>query len=152
MSDPYGPPQGRPYGTPQQYPPQGVYPQHPQYSSAHQQPGMYGPPPKPRNGAGVTALVLGVIACLFLPLGVFFVIGFLIGVPALIFGIVGLVRVKNGTATNRGVSIAGTALAAVAMAGAVVLVVIATAKTNALNDCVNRATTAEQQIACSLQG
>ncbi|MER8193653.1 DUF4190 domain-containing protein [Streptomyces microflavus] len=60
--------------------------------------------PQPSNGLGTAALVLGIISVVgFCMYGVNIVLGIL----ALIFGIIGLGRAKRGEATNRGMAIAG---------------------------------------------
>lgn len=62
---------------------------------------------KPRNDAGVAALVLGllglVLALLVLPAP----LGALLGLLAVIFGVVGISRASRGEATNRGQAITG---------------------------------------------
>ncbi len=106
----------------QQYPPPP-----PGYGPPHRgdvgHPG-YGPPPaghgspqyrpQPRNGFGITALVVGLIAiCLGLvPLfGLGAIMG---GIVAVIFGLLGFARVRRGLATNKVMSIAGTVAGVVA--------------------------------------
>lgn len=74
----------------------------------------------PRNGMGIAALVLGLIglwSLLLLPL-------FILSVLAVIFGSVGLGRVKRGTATNRGMCLAGIWLGAITLAIAIPLVIV----------------------------
>ena len=63
-------------------------------------------------GFGVTALVLGILAVLGCWSAFF---GIVLGVLALIFGIVALRRVKRDVATNKGVSIAGVVTGAVGL-------------------------------------
>jgi hypothetical protein len=73
----------------------------------------YGPPPSsPRNGLGIAALVLAIVAlfAFWSVLG-----GVVIGVVAVILGIVGWGRAKRGEASNGGVAIAGIALGALAV-------------------------------------
>ena len=75
---------------------------------------------QPRNGMGVAALVVGIIALLF---SWFPGVG-LLGVVAIILGIVGLSRVRKRMATNRGMSIAGIVLGALAtIIGIIVLII-----------------------------
>ncbi|MEW2067552.1 DUF4190 domain-containing protein [Streptomyces sp. NPDC007346] len=60
--------------------------------------------PQPSNGLGTAALVLGIISVVgFCMYGV----NIILGILALIFGIIGLGRAKRGEATNRGMAIAG---------------------------------------------
>ena len=92
----------------QQYPP----PPH-----GYGPPPGYGPPqypPQPRNGFGITALVVGLVAiCLGLvPLfGLGAIMG---GIVAVIFGLLGFARTRRGLATNRIMSLAGTGAGVVA--------------------------------------
>ena len=72
----------------------------------------YGPPQQyqlqPRNGFGITALVVGLIAiCLgFIPLfGLGAIIG---GIIAVVFGLLGFARARRGVATNKKMSLIGT--------------------------------------------
>lgn len=118
----YDPGQG--YPPPQQgYPQDQGYPQgYPQDPGAFQGPGGYpgGPVAQPRNGMGTAALVLGILAVL----GAITVIGgILLGLLALIFGIVGLRRVGKGVATNKGVAIAGIVTGLIGLIAAVALAV-----------------------------
>jgi len=101
MSTPEDPPPGG-YG---QYPPPG-YGQDPPPGYG-QGPGYGALPPRPRNGFGVAALVLGVLA---LVLSWTIIGGIVPGVLALIFGLLGLARAKRGEATNSGLSVAGAVI------------------------------------------
>lgn len=105
---------------------------------------------QPRNGFGVTALVLGILALVlcWTVLG-----GIILGVLALIFGIVGLVRANRGEATNKGMSISGIVTGAI---GLVVGIIFAVAVGSFLSlfgqqisdfqDCVNQANGDQAQI------
>lgn len=98
------------------------YPQQPYGSGGYagEQHGPYGgaPPvaPPPRNGFGITALVLAISGVLFglIPLTGF--LALLLGLLAVLFGLLGLGRVRRRQATNRGLTLAGTVLGAVAVA------------------------------------
>ena len=84
-------------------------------------PGSYPPPPMPygdypppvvRNGLGVAALVVGIVALV----GSFSVAGgIILGVVAVILGFVGRARAKRGEATNGGVALAGIILGVIAV-------------------------------------
>ncbi|MCC9707310.1 DUF4352 domain-containing protein [Streptomyces sp. MNU76] len=86
-------------------------------------PGEPGGPP-PRNGLGITALILGIIGLLagFIPL-LFWLAGIL-GIMALVFGIIGARRAKQGYATNRRMSLAGAILGGLAIVMAIIGIVI----------------------------
>ena len=107
------------------YPP-GAYP-----SGAYQ--GGYPPPPMPygdyyqaaptapKNGLGIAALVVAIIALL----GSFTIVGGILGgVIALILGVIGRSRAKSGEATNGGVALAGTILGAIAIIVSLVFIPI----------------------------
>ena len=126
MSTPSGEP---PYPGPQ--PNQQGYPQdrqgHGQYPGGYQgpPPAGYGPGPQaPKNGLGIAALVLGILAIL----ATITVIGVILGIPlgllAVILGIVGLRRVGKGLATNKGVAIAGIVTGALGLVVSVAVVVL----------------------------
>ncbi|GLZ75879.1 hypothetical protein Afil01_06860 [Actinorhabdospora filicis] len=78
----------------------------------------------PKNGLGLTALILGIIGVLFGLIPITFFIAGTLGVIALIFGIVGIRRAVRKTATNKAVAIIGTVLAVAALGLSVVGVVI----------------------------
>lgn len=73
------------------------------------------PPPTPKNGLGTAGFVLGLLAALFAMIPIIGVIAWPLGILGLIFGLVGISRVSNGTATNKGLTIAGAVLSAVAL-------------------------------------
>jgi len=90
-------------GYPGGYPPP---PQQPYY-------GGYQPPPTgPKNGLGIAALVIAILGLVFC----WTVIGgVVLGVVAVIIGILGRGRAKRGQATNGGVAIAGVLLGVLAV-------------------------------------
>lgn len=97
----YGnPPAG--YGTP----PPG-YGTPPQGYGAPYGGGAYGGAVPPRNGLGTAALILGIIA---IPGILTVVLGILLGLLALIFGIIGRKRYSRREATNGGAALAGAIL------------------------------------------
>ncbi|MFE0702811.1 DUF4190 domain-containing protein [Streptomyces sp. NPDC058872] len=95
------------------YPPAASAPTAPGYGyPGYAQPG-YGQPgwqQQPSNGMGTAAMVLGIVAvagfCLY-------GLGMILGILALIFGVIGLKKVGRGEATNRGMAIAGIVLGAI---------------------------------------
>ena len=84
-------------------------------------PGNYPPPPMPygdyppmviRNGLGVAALIVGIVALV----GSFTVVGgVLLGIVAVVLGLVGRARARRGEATNGGVALAGIIVGAIAI-------------------------------------
>jgi hypothetical protein len=78
-------------------------------------PGYAGQPawgPAPSNGLGVAALVLGIIGVAgFCMWG----LGVILGILALIFGIIGRSRAGRGEATNGGMALAGIILGSIAI-------------------------------------
>lgn len=135
------PPPSQP-AAPQQPPP----PQQPQYGAY---PGSYPPPPPqgyaypppasaPRNGIGIAALVIAIIALL----SVFG--GIVLGVVAVILGFIGWGRAKRGEATNGGVAMAGIVLGFLSIIEAIVVIWLAVWGFNEVGgtdyiDCVSRA-------------
>ena len=116
---PYGP---GPYGPdsygPGPYPPgpyPGAYPPAP-YGDYYQ-----GPPPAPKNGLGVAALVVAIIALI----GSFSVVGgILLGIVAVILGFIARGRAKSGEATNGGVALAGIILGVVSIIAGLAFIAI----------------------------
>ena len=75
---------------------------YPAYPQGYGWPGM---PPTPQNGMGTAAMVLGILSCcLFCLYGV---VGLILGVLAVVFGVKGKRRADRGEATNRGQAQAG---------------------------------------------
>jgi Domain of unknown function (DUF4190) len=108
MTDtPSDPPQypTQPGPPPGQYPP-GQYPPD-QYPPGQYPPGGYQAAPRRRNGMGTAALVLGVLALVLVLLLIFSPLGAFLGLLAVIFGIVGIVRANRREADNRGQAVAG---------------------------------------------
>ncbi|HVE96652.1 MAG TPA: DUF4190 domain-containing protein [Pseudonocardiaceae bacterium] len=81
----------------------------------------YGAPMRrARNGFGIAALILGLLALL---LSWTIVGGIVLGLLALIFGLLGRARVKRGEATNGGLSVAGIVLGIIGLLIAIGIVV-----------------------------
>lgn len=117
-----------PYAVPmpeaRPYPYSAPMPEAPPYPYAYPPgpyPGSYPPPPMPygdypppvlRNGIGVAALVVGVIALIttFSVAG-----GIILGVVAVILGFVGRSRARRGEATNGGIALTGIILGVIAI-------------------------------------
>ncbi|MYX76029.1 DUF4190 domain-containing protein [Streptomyces sp. SID3915] len=111
-----GRPEGQ-YGYPAAPPaPAAPYAGYPGYPGYAGQPGWG---PAPANGLGIAAMVLGIIAVVgFCMWG----IGIILGILALVFGIIGQGRAKRGEANNGGMALAGIVLGSIAiLVGAVFL-------------------------------
>jgi hypothetical protein len=101
------PPPGQ--GPPGDYPPPGQAP-------AGGYPTAGYPAARPRrNGMGVTALVLGVVALTLVVLLLFSPLGAFLGLLAVLFGILGLMRANRGEADNRGQAVAGLVTGGIAL-------------------------------------
>jgi hypothetical protein len=74
----------------------------------------------PSTGLATTALVLGLVS---LPLLIFFGLGALLGIAAIVVGIVALRRVKRGEAGGRGMAIGGIVAGAVSVLLGILIVV-----------------------------
>ena len=91
-------------------------------------PGEAGSPAAPtgrsrRNGMGTAALVIGVVALVLAALLLFAPLGGLLGLLAVLFGIVGILRANRGVADNRGQAVAGLVTGALALLIGIVLTV-----------------------------
>lgn len=138
-----GPPPGAP-PYPYAYPP-GPYP------------GNYPPPPvpyagylgaAPRNGFGVAALVVAILALV----GSCSVIGGIgLGIAAVILGLAGRGRAKRGEATNGGVALAGVIIGGIAVIAGLAFVAFWVGLVNQVGareyiDCLQRAGQDQKQI------
>ncbi|QIQ06962.1 DUF4190 domain-containing protein [Streptomyces liangshanensis] len=74
-----------------------------------------GPMPQPRNGMGVTALVLGIAGVVLSLLIILFWMSWLPSLLAVIFGSLGLSHARKGLATNRAMALTGVILGAVGL-------------------------------------
>jgi uncharacterized membrane protein len=108
-----------------------------------------------RNGLGVAALVLGIIALVtcWTVIG-----GVVLGVLAVVFGAIGRGRANRGEATNGGAAVAGLVTGLLGIVLAVVLVVVGVTffhhhkkAIHNLEACDKTATTQAQKDKCSQQ-
>jgi len=127
------------------------------YGDQPQPAGGYGEPHRanPRNGLGVAALVVAVVAALtfWVP-----VLGLVLGLVGLVLALVALRRVRRGVANNRGVALAALIVSILAaIAGLVVTALtawvlwFAADNSGDLQACLDTATTQTQIDACSQQ-
>jgi hypothetical protein len=118
MTDPQPPqyPQYPQYPPPQ--PPGGAYPGG--YPPPPPQPysGYSTPPVAPKNGLGIAALVVAIIALISV------VGGLVLGIVAVILGFLGWQKAKRGEATNGGIAIAGIVLGILSIIEAVVVIAL----------------------------
>ena len=107
---PYSTPPGQPYPPPAQPYPPGPYPGG--YPPQPMPYGDYYAPVAQRNGLGIAALVIAILALVtsFSVAG-----GIILGTVAVILGLLGRGRVKRGEANNGGVALAGIVLGALAI-------------------------------------
>jgi hypothetical protein len=139
---PYQPPPGPPYQPPPgQGPPTGY-------------PATTGR----RNGMGTTALVIGVVALVLVVLLLFAPLGAFLGLLAVLFGILGLVRVNRGEADNRGQAVTGLITGAIALLlGVFFTISVGTWFATHVNDfnrfgrCMDNASGAAEREACADQ-
>jgi hypothetical protein len=143
------PADGSPYATP----PPGYVPP----PVGGQPPAGYGPPGnyglQPKNGLGTAALVLGIIA-LVLCWTIF--VGFICGLLALIFGIIGRRRVSRHEATNGGAALAGAITGGLGLAASIAIIAAGAAffvshknDFKNYNDCINHAQTQQDLQQCA---
>ncbi|MGK4579508.1 DUF4190 domain-containing protein [Kitasatospora sp. HPMI-4] len=80
--------------------------------------------PQAQNGLGVAALVIGILGAFLGLIPFLFWISGVLGLLALILGLVGHSRARKGLATNKGMALAGTILGGIAMAMALAGLII----------------------------
>jgi hypothetical protein len=76
------------------------------------------PPQAPKNGLGIAALVIAIIALISVVGGV------VLGIVAVILGFLGWQRARRGEATNGGIAIAGIVLGILSIIEAIVVIVL----------------------------
>ncbi|WP_055694736.1 DUF4190 domain-containing protein [Streptomyces prasinopilosus] len=108
-------------------------------------------PGERRNGFGITALVLGLAgAVLFWTV----VGGIVLGLLALVFGVIGYRRAKRGLATNGTMSVIGAVIGALVLVVSSVLLAVGAALFNSdefknYTDCVEHAGTEADRRQCA---
>jgi hypothetical protein len=113
--------------------------------------GGYGGGSSPKNGIGIAAMVVGIVALVlfWIPF-----LGLVLGIVAVVLGIVGIRKASRGEATNKGMAIAGVATGGVAtLVGLFVVVVFLfiADEFGSLFECLSEAQTLEEQEACNTQ-
>ncbi|MDH6227274.1 DUF4190 domain-containing protein [Streptomyces sp. MJP52] len=106
--------------------------------------------PQPKNGLAIPALVLGILAVVF-----FWTVigGILLGVLALVFGILGMRRARRGSAPHGKLAIAGAVLGGVGLIASLVLVAVGASIVGSdefknLQECVEQAKTQAELDRC----
>jgi hypothetical protein len=107
-------PSDQPQYPTQPGPPPGQYTEQPQGQYPAPPQGQY-PTARRRNGMGTAALVLGVVGLVLVLLLLFSPIGAFLGLLAVLFGILGIIRVNRGEADNRGQAVAGLVTGGIAL-------------------------------------
>ncbi|MDQ0988585.1 DUF4190 domain-containing protein [Streptomyces sp. V2I9] len=130
-------------------------PSYPDASYPGQSPGRHDPyggeAPVRTNGFAVAALVLGLIACLF-----FWTIvgGLLLGLLAVVLGVIAALRTRQGRAPRRGMAIAGTAFGVLGLIGSAIILVLAVSVLDSrefrnFESCVDKADSRAAEDRCS---
>jgi hypothetical protein len=107
--------------------------------------------PQLKNGLGVAGMVCGIVGAVFGLVPFVFWLGFILGVLALVFGLIGRGRCKRGEASNDGQATAGFILGIVcivlaAIGLAITVSIVHHARHNI--DCFNRADTSQEFNDC----
>ena len=145
----YGPTAPGGYGPP---PPGGYAPPPGSWGG----PGGYGPPPpgygpQQSKGLAVAALVLGIVGVLTF----FLFVGGLLGIVALVLGIVAIRQTRKGQAGGQSMAIAGTVLGGAAIVITAIYAIALSAffvkfgtQFSSFQDCLRHATTIQEQQDC----
>ena len=108
----------------------------PQQAPAYNMQGGYpGYQPTPSSALAIASLILGIIGLLSGWLS----FGGVLGLVGVILGIVALVKVKNGTASGKGMAIGGIVTGALGMIGAVVTLILGLIGLGMLSECAEHA-------------
>jgi hypothetical protein len=109
------------------------------------------PQPQPRSGSGmaITALVLGILALVtcWTVIG-----GVLLGLGAIVVGLIALIRIKQGRAGGRGMAIGGIVTGAIGLLVAIVVIILGVSIINSdsgqnLRECMEAAGDDEAAVA-----
>ncbi|WP_294640948.1 DUF4190 domain-containing protein [Rothia mucilaginosa] len=109
----------------------------PQQAPAYNMQGGYpGYQPKPGSGLAIASLICGILGVLT---GIFIFSGLSLGLAGIVLGIVALVKVKNGTASGKGMAIGGIVTGALGMIVAVVVLILGMIGIGMLSECAEHA-------------
>ncbi|GAA3033230.1 hypothetical protein GCM10010519_69320 [Streptomyces lactacystinicus] len=92
------------------------------------------PAPQPRNGLGIAALVLGIVGVVLGLVVILFWLSWLPALLAVVFGAIGLGYARKGTATNRGMALAGVILGVTGLLVSVGAGVFVVSRVQAVNE------------------
>lgn len=122
----------------------------PQQAPAYNMQGGYpGYQPKPGSGLAIASLILGIIGLL----SGWLIFGGVLGLVGVILGIVALVKVKNGTASGKGMAIGGIVTGALGMIVAAVVLVLGMIGLSMLGDCAEQAVQdSNGNYVCTIEG
>lgn len=144
-----GAPSYPPYGESLPSYPQPAYGQQPYAQPPYGQPVPGGYPVGLRNGLGTAALVLGIVGTVLGALLFLFFVVFVLGLLAVIFGLIGRGRAKRGEASNSTAATWGFALGVVSLVLSAVGLLFVIHVIQDRQDCRERATTAQQYNDCN---
>ncbi|NBE53591.1 DUF4190 domain-containing protein [Streptomyces boluensis] len=109
--------------------------------------------PGASRGLAISALVLGIVAC-----ALFWTVvgGFLLGLLAVVLGIVAALRGRSGPGSGRGMAVGGAVLGALAMIGAGLILVVGLALWNSdsvedFKQCLREARSDADRHSCELK-
>lgn len=110
-----------------------------------------GQAPARTNGFAVTALVLGLLACLF-----FWTVagGLVLGLLAIVFGIIAVLRTRQGRAPRRVMAIVGAVLGGLGLIGSVIVLIVGISLFNSdefknFDDCMSQADSQTEEDRCT---
>lgn len=95
--------------------------------------------PQLKNGLGTAALVCGIVGVVFALIPILFFISFPLGILGVVFGAVGMSRVRRKVANNRGMAVAGFILGIIAFVLAIIGAVAIGSAVDDLNNDLNSA-------------
>jgi len=90
--------------------------------------------PKPGSGLAIASLVCGILGTLT---GIFIYSGVSLGLAGIVLGIVALVKVKNGTASGKGLAIGGIVTGVLSFVVAAVTISVLVLNAMMGQECIN---------------
>ncbi|MGO1051943.1 MmpS family transport accessory protein [Crossiella sp. CA198] len=102
--------------------------------------------PQPSNGIGTTGFILGLVGLIISLIPLFGVIAWPLVILGIIFSAIGLVRIKNGKADNKGLTIAGLVAAVVGLGICITWTVVAAMAVNNVRAELDRVAKVEYEV------